>query len=288
MKKILERTGLILILLSTIGMNPINQVTLYAGDVTSAVDIEQAIQVATGYGVHPGTVILDARDGDFYFSGADKSINIFYPNLTIRSNNGAVISNCADGIFFDDLPADNIKIIGITFQCYGGGISAWGGESNHRQVIVKNNTFNVGGFGIELAYVSDWIIQNNIIETESDPISLISAQRIKVINNQLKGFSAIRVSDPNNIASDESMIINNLIEAEWVGITLQAGADSNMVIQNSIMGVQLAGILFEPNTDDNRVITNQVTCDCEYACEIVIASPEAYENNIIRANIFMK
>ena len=126
---------LIIAALVSLGNAPLGkpgaEVTLDASQVTSASDIEQAIETATAYGTRPGTVILDGSQGKFEYDGADRSINLYYSNITLRGVNKATIGNCDDGVFFDDFTVNNIVIEGIGFACLGGhavcapGASRW-------------------------------------------------------------------------------------------------------------------------------------------------------------------
>jgi hypothetical protein len=102
-------------------------VTLTSADVVSALDIEAAIQSATAGGTEPGIVILDGSMGAFEYTNGDRSINIRgVSDFTLRGINAASIVNCADGLFFDAVPVNNILIERIVFDCLGNGIS-WTG-----------------------------------------------------------------------------------------------------------------------------------------------------------------
>jgi len=63
----------------------VKEVVLTASQVASARDIEEAIDQATDYGTHPGIVTLDAREGDFFYTEPDRSINIYCAGVTLRS-----------------------------------------------------------------------------------------------------------------------------------------------------------------------------------------------------------
>lgn len=125
-----------------------NVVVLKSSQVTSALDIEHAIDTATSNGTRRGIVTLDASEGDFVYTGADRSINIYYSNFVLRSLNKAVLSNCGDGVFFDDTVANRVTIQGITFNCEGLGVSA-AGAGTHARVTVRRNVFNTQSFAIE-------------------------------------------------------------------------------------------------------------------------------------------
>jgi nitrous oxidase accessory protein NosD len=140
-----------------------NAVTLTADQVTSARDIEQAIIQATAGGTRPGTVVLDSSAGDFvYAEGADRSINIFYSDITLTSPNDAAITNCDDGVFFD-FDLHNVIVEGITFNCNGLGVSLWATGADMRSISIRKNTFTTGSFGIEVVGVHDFELANNLV-----------------------------------------------------------------------------------------------------------------------------
>ena len=85
-----------------------NTVTLTASQVDGANDIEAAILEATAGGTRPATVILDGSKGPFVFTDEDRSLNLFVSDLILRGKNNAVLQNCEDGLFFDDLPLRSI------------------------------------------------------------------------------------------------------------------------------------------------------------------------------------
>jgi hypothetical protein len=53
------------------------EVVLNASQVTSARDIEMAIDTATANGTRPGIVTLDGSQGKFIYTGDDRSINLY-------------------------------------------------------------------------------------------------------------------------------------------------------------------------------------------------------------------
>jgi len=144
---------LVLVLLSLLllpflsGMDNPDTVIVTAAQVDGANDIEYFIEIATDNGTRPGTVILDSSEGPFVYTDEDRSINIYYSNVTLRSENGALIANCADGIFFDNFTTESVTIEGISFVCDQVGVSIpWG---QHSKVSIKNNII-VGFIGVLL------------------------------------------------------------------------------------------------------------------------------------------
>ena len=138
-------------------------VIVTAAQVDGANDIEYFIEVATNNGTRPGTVILDASDGPFVYTQDDRSINIFYSNVTLRSDNGALIANCADGVFFDDFATEKVTIQGISFVCDQFGVRIpWG---QHTRVSIKNNII-VGFIGVLLNQIQGNQVVGNTISAE--------------------------------------------------------------------------------------------------------------------------
>lgn len=154
---------LIAMLVFTVGFTRldagIQEVVLSADQVSGAPDIEYAINIATNYGTQPGIVTLDASAGDFVFTDIDRSINIFVPNFTLRSENGAVIQNCADGIYFDALPADGVTVEGITFHCDGSGVID---VYEHQDIVIRDNTIYAASYIVRIDYGNNWQLLNNI------------------------------------------------------------------------------------------------------------------------------
>jgi hypothetical protein len=52
-----------------------SEAVLTAGQVSSAADIEASIQAVTHNGTQPGTLTLDSSQGDFVYSGEDRTID---------------------------------------------------------------------------------------------------------------------------------------------------------------------------------------------------------------------
>lgn len=178
---------LVVMMVFTLGAAPMkagtNEVVLNASQVSSALDIESAIDAATHDGTQPGIVTLDSSQGDFVYSDWRRSIEVSVSNITIRSRNGAVFPNCDNGILFPS-SADGVAIEGLTFHCRGVGI---GGGNEHSHVTIRDNTFVVGNYGIYADHAADWQIVGNYIESLGpEPGILIeNSNDIEVSKNQL-------------------------------------------------------------------------------------------------------
>lgn len=263
------------------GAKPNTVITLTAADVTDAQAIEGALRQATGNGAHPGTVLLDSSAGDFVFSGDDRSINIFLSNATLASKNGAVIANCADGIFFDGLPADRITIQGITFHCTTNGLIAV--EYLHRGVNILNNTFEVESYGIGINTVRDWKISGNII-TAGTPVQLgEGATQVKISQNTLDGTIGIYLQN-----ADGNQIQANEIRAQWQGVLLGYGSSQNKIIGNTIRGVENAAFGWEGENSGNQVHGNRAACRAGATCLLINALEEFQEGNQFSGNRWLK
>lgn len=251
-------------------------VVLTAADVQDAVDIEAAIQAATAYGTRPGTVILDGSRGPFIYSGIDHTINIFHSNISLRGVRGAVLPG---GVFFDDLPADNILIENLTFSClidHDDCLTSWG---EHRNVTLRGNLIMARHFGIQVAQTQGWTITQNTVQAEGVAVHILEASEISVMNNHLSGNIPLQIE-----ASGSCKAIQNAIQAGWQGILLAREAWGNKVIANSIIGVQAAGIALEPDTVGNKVHGNKVLCAAGSACLTVDISPAALAVNAVSGN----
>ena len=236
-------------------------VTLTSADVTSAGDIEVAIQSATAGGTEPGIVTLDGSAGPFEYTNGDRAINISVSDLTLRSTNFARIVNCGDGLFFDAVPVSNILIEGIVFDCLGNGI-AWNGAGPRERVTVQDNVIQGGLSGIVIGDALDWEITRNIISgTFGIAIDLIGGADASVVNNLLVGFSGVRVDfDPVVITPPTGhRIVENRIEALVTGVRLDDAAAENRVVANRICLHTAPGpaIFLGPDTSNNRVHGNQ-------------------------------
>lgn len=286
MKKIalLLTTAMLLMLGNAPMAKPGAEITLDASQVVSAVDIEQAIEAATGSGTHPGTVTLDSVKGEFFYTADDRSINIFHSNVTLRSKNKAVIANCGDGVFFDDTVADNIVIEGIEFRCEGSGVAArWGGV--HRNVTVRNNTFKTVAFAIEARDAAGWNITGNHAVSEGIAIHLIQTSNARVTNNgHLEGTIGVFLETSTDVIVSRNTILNG-----WQGVLIGWGSSDNFVNNNRILSVQQSGISFEGNNEYNTVLANKVSCKPGAQCRIVnLDNPPLSRTNKIRGNKLVK
>ncbi|HMN62276.1 MAG TPA: right-handed parallel beta-helix repeat-containing protein [Anaerolinea sp.] len=267
--------------LSLCGMAPAPKVTLTAAQVTSAQDIEAAINQATGNGAHPGTVVLDGRMGDFVYTGDDRSINIFRSGVKLLGRSGATIANCADGIFFDGLPADDIFIEGITFECDGSGLVSV--EYPHRRVTLSGNTFTAEGNGLELSALERWKITGNRVSGHWAIHLGAGSTDVQVTQNQLIGFIGVYLQNV-----DGAKVTRNQIRADWQGILLGAGADRNQIDANRITGVEASGIALEGDNSGNRIHGNRVACLSGAECLLVDAAQALYGTNQISGNFWLK
>jgi hypothetical protein len=246
-------------------------VTLTSADVTSALDIEAAIQSATAGGTEPGTVILDGSAGAFEYTNGDMSINIGnVSNLTLRGINSARIVNCDDGVFFDANPVSNILIEGLVLQCVGDGIDARFGLGPREGVTVRRNVIlsdgsepGQGTTGIVVADGRNWRIARNIIIGGSgaaqSAVELIGGADATVINNLLVGFLGVAVVfDPVGPPTGHR-IVENRIEALQTGVRLDDAATENRVLDNRICLYRSAGpaIFLGPDTSNNLVRRNE-------------------------------
>lgn len=256
-----------------------NVISLTADDVVGAEDIEYAINIATGYGSHPGTVILDSKDGDFSFTTSDKSINIFVPNLTLMSKNRARITNCDGAISFDALPINNVTIQGIDFVCSGDGITASDYPIENLKII--DNLISVPGQGLSFSLISNSEISKNTIISEWWGVHLLdNSSNIKILNNKITSSSiGIFFQDVNS-----NQAINNQISANEKGILLGYGSDGNQINANKIQDVQNSGIALEGNNFDNKIHGNKVDCANSVECLVIDATLEIYANNKISGN----
>lgn len=253
-------------------------VVLTAPQVHSAIDIEQAILTATASGTRPGRVVLDGSQGPFIYDEGDfvdRAINIFVSDLTLLGANEAVIQG-GDGIAFDAVTADRIKIHSLTMHCNRDCLVSWG---PHDQVAILSNHFYAENLGLQIAQTGGWRVEGNTIQAGANAVELIEASGIKLLGNRLSGFIPVVLYQ-----SQGCRIQNNLLEGRWQGILLRTPSLQNRVTANRIRGVQAAGIALEPGTEGNRVHGNRVSCEPGYACLTVDAQPPADQDNIISGN----
>jgi parallel beta-helix repeat protein len=277
------RTLLVVFLLALLpalmGATPApHEVVLTAHDVISALDIEEAIKIATSYGTRPGIVTLDARDGPFTYDHPDRSINIFYSDVTLRSLNGATLTNCADGVYFDDFPLHDIAIRGITFHCTSGGIAISMDRYDCRRVMIQDNILDVEGGGVTVSRGRDVVIAKNTV-SGADPIVLFTSTGVRILGNNLGGNVGVRLDD-----SDANQITENRIAARDAGIVLREGSGDNKVDGNRIFGVESAGIVLATDVSGNKIHGNRVTCASGVECRAVEALPAVWEVNRISGN----
>lgn len=263
---------------------PSTEVVLNASQVTSAVDIETAIDTATDHGQRPGIVTLDSSAGEFVYTGEDRSINIYYSNVTLRSKNGAVIKNCGDGIFFDDFVTDNIVIEGIRFIGENGVIAAFG---THRNVTIRNNVFIANSYAISARGADGWVITGNQGVGNATVIQLLEATETRIANNSLVGSSqglGIFLEKSNGNTVSNNMIVNG-----WQGVLIGWSSSGNRVVDNRIYLVQQSGISFEGNNEYNSVLANKVSCQPNTECQIVnVGDPPLSPTNKVRGNRFIR
>lgn len=251
-----------------------NEVVLKASQVTGAPDIENAINIATNYGTQPGIVTLDSSAGDFLFTDIDRSINIFVPNLILRSENGAVIRNCADAIYFDALDEDNVTVEGITFNCDGSGVVS---VYPHQHVVIRDNTFHVADYVARLENANDWeILGNSGNASKFFPVLLIAnSNKIEISENILTAYVGVVLSKANNNA-----VINNELHVTIYGITIQDSSSYNRVAKNRVLDTQNAGVAVFWFSEYNKVTANRVQCAPGFSCDAVLDESSSSTNKI--------
>jgi parallel beta-helix repeat protein len=260
------------------GLEKQNVVTITADQVDGANDIEAAIIQATAEGTRPGTVLLDGSKGPFTFTDADKSLNIFVSDLTLRGVNHAVLESCADGLFFDGFPLRNILVERIAFYCSGGGVVATG---SFRYVTLRNNLFQAEGTGIGLGgSSSDWSISGNVVEAGGEGVWIEGARRVTVTNNAISGNIGINLA-----GSTRCELRKNSLRAAYQGILLRQESWKNEVQGNTIWGVSQAGIALEPGVTGNQILANQVFCARGASCLTLDVTSESVEENNLSENL---
>ena len=230
---------LVFAMLLTLGNAPMgkaaNEVILDASQVTSARDIEMAIDTATAYGTRPGIVTLDGSKGKFEYTGDDRSINIYYSNITIRSFNWATIGNCDDGVFFDDLTANNIVIEGIELVCLGGHSVYAPYLGQHHYVTLRNNYFESGMYpAIDILQGDYWTITGNQILSLSTGIYLNETGGTLIRDNDIRSNIGVVLYN----SGYDNRVANNRITAWWQGVLISGKTLGHQVTTNKIIGVQ--------------------------------------------------
>jgi hypothetical protein len=254
-----------------------NTVTLTAGQVRSAVEIEGAIQTATARGTRPGVVILDGRDGPFVYTQPDESINIFVSDLALVGINQARIQGCGDGLFFDNFPLRNILVEGIEFVCDGHGV--WTGSA-FEAVTIRNNVFRTGLAGFMMGGASsDWLISGNKIESESNGMEITAGKNFIITKNDVTGYTGILLRQCYDFT-----VSDNTIWGRELGVQLIQKAARNLIEKNVIQEVRTAGVLLETGVSDNLILENSVMCAPGTSCKTVEAAPAVLEVNTIRGN----
>jgi len=264
-------------LVSAASDSPAGRVVLTAADVTSAVDIEAAIHLATARGTRPGMIILDGRRGPFTYTGDDRTINIFYSNISLIGINGAILPG---GVFFDGVPADNILIENLVFSCLVDHDDCITSLGAHRNVTLRGNLILAHSFGIQIAQTGGWLITQNTVQAEGVAVHILEANDVRVASNHLSGHIPLQIE-----ASGKCKAVQNAIQGDWQGVLLARESWGNKIIANSIMGVQASGIALEPDTVGNKVHGNKVTCAIGSDCLTVDISPQALAVNDVTGNL---
>lgn len=280
---------LIIVMLFMQGSAPMSkstsEVVLDASQVTSARDIEVAIDTATAYGTRPGIVTLDGSKGKFEYTSDDRSINIYYSNITIRSFNWATIGNCDDGVFFDDTTTNNIVIEGIELVCLNGHSVYAPFLGQHHNVILRNNYLESGlAPAINILQGDYWTITGNQILSLGTGIYLNETGGTIIHKNMIRANVGIELY--NSGYANE--VTNNKITGFWRGVVLSGKTLGNTISNNKFDQIQEAGIVFTDIVAGNRVTGNRIACWPGIPCTAVIAEPINYEQNKINGNKVVK
>jgi len=281
---------LVIAALFTLGNAPMgeaapNEVILDASQVTSARDIEMAIDQATNFGTRPGIVTLDGTKGKFEYTGDDRSINLYYSNITLRSYNWATIGNCDDGVFFDDMTVNNIVIEGLELVCLGGHSVYAPFLGQHHYVTLRNNYFESGIYpAIDILQGDYWTITGNQILSMGNTIFLNETGGTLIRDNKIQGNVGIVLYN----SGYDNKVANNTITAWRQGILISGKTLGNTVTANKINRVQDFGIYFADIVAGNRVTANQISCWPGIRCQAVYAEPINYEQNKISGNKLVK
>jgi parallel beta-helix repeat protein len=263
---------------SAAGNNDTGVVVLTADQVRTAVDIENAFNIATDSGAHPGMVILDGSRGPFQYDpayGLDVDINIFYSDLILRGENNAAIQG--GGIYFDGMMLENIIIENLTMHCPGDCMISWGGP--HRNVTIHANNLIATGYGIQVAETDGWKIHGNTIQAGWVAVDMIMANRIMVNNNRLAGYIPVMLYN-----SEDCKVVNNTALGSWDGVMVANLSFGNLVTANTIFNVENSGIILGAETQGNKVHGNWVVCAAEADCQTVRAPDDVWDVNKISGN----
>lgn len=258
-----------------------NIVTLTAAQVDGANDIETAIIQATADGKRAGTVILDGKEGPFIYTDADQSLNLFVSNLTLRGMNQARIVNCGDGLFFDDLPLENIRVEGIEFDCSGSGVV---GGAQSKNVTLRGNVFLTQNTPLSLGgSLSGWRIEENLVQTvvlgTFPGIELNGASQVVMTNNFIAGRIGILARECSGL-----QISGNYIHSYWWGVNL-VDSSQNRVEENRIHFENHAGIILVEQSEENLILANTVSCANGEGCLSVDVPPELAAVNTVTGNL---
>jgi len=280
---------LVIAALFTLGNGPMaaaaNEVVLDASQVTSAPDIELAIETATANGTRPGIVTLDSSKGKFEYTGDDRSINITYSNITLRSLNGATIGNCADGVFFDEVTANHIVIEGIRFVCPEGHAVIAPTLAQHHYGILRNNYFETGpNPAVYLLQGDYWTITGNQILSLGTGIFMNETGGTIIRNNRIQANVGVELYN----SGYDNTVSKNTITAYWQGVVLSGKTLRNTITGNRMGRIQDSGIVFVDIVAWNRVTNNRIACWPGVKCTAVTADPVNYEQNKIAGNKIVK
>lgn len=258
----MNQRGWLLAMFAAIGLlgaipGSAGEVVLTARDVTSATDIEAAINEATASGTQPGTVVLDGGFGEFVYLDDDRAVNIGLSDLVLRGINHARLVNCDAGVFFNENAVSNILIDGITFDCPGGdGIHSIG-AGPRENVVVRNSVVKGRLFGLSVGGAIDWHVIDSIIIGLAAGVAFDSSDGVDLANNVIIGGDGIRLD--GTTAYDVS---GNRIETiVGTGVRLENVADDNRIVRNQICVRRGSGpgIVLGPETSDNTVRGNRVS-----------------------------
>jgi nitrous oxidase accessory protein NosD len=266
-----------------LGVEKSTVITLTANQVTSAIDIETAEHQVTREGTRPGVILLDGRDGPFIYTGIDRSINIFFSNVTLRGVNGATFPD-TDGIYVDDVKSDHLVIENLAMNCSG---DCLGMVGTHNHVTIRHNLFKTGAMGVGINRGKNWLITDNTIMARANGIFLIRTQNAVVTHNHVCAKLGVVLEGARSSTIQDNALSSGCLdpgEAMWQGVLLNAEARDNRVVGNSMLAMQQAGISLEPGVVGNTLRGNDVLCAIEAACRTVDAQPAEVQANTIQGN----
>jgi hypothetical protein len=252
-------------------------VTLTAGNVESAMEITNAINVATNRGKTKGTVIFDGKDGPFHYKQEPRSIRLGIKHVTIRGINGAIIDNCGDGFLFVSPRPDYFKLINMGFRCDRTALGNFGtvlresGGNTPNHVVIRGNVM-YGKNGLFLGDGKDWLIADNTIiapgpegkEPWMNGHALIfgGADHFMIRNNIIYAKFGIWLEgndgpNTNTVIKENQITANNAIYL--VNTTKSEILRNNMCIIDITRqyGSGTGGIYTQPDSKNNRIISNK-------------------------------